>query len=364
MRSLRVFIIMILILGFLSGISSAQTVTELRQDFKQSQAELHQINTDLEEYKELEDALNQKNKRITDQLQNLIKTISDSTKQVDQITVEIATLESELHVLVTGLEADNIRHSQQDLKLVEAMNTAHALRGNNTFLDYLIFSEAQVYAQTADDYQKKKLEYEQVKSQIQKLIESQKKVVDYSVTARNQQREIEMEINSISMELHQVRQQVSNEQRKFYRQQIKVEQQAHQLRTKAGFTEFEWPLAEEGILTSDYGNRLHPVFNEQRFHTGVDLAVDSGTIIQAASDGIVTLSGTLGGYGLTVIIDHGEGLSTLYGHSSQLLVKEDQQVRRGDAVALVGSTGVSTGPHLHFEVRQENQHIDPWIWLP
>ena len=124
-----------------------------------------------------------------------------------------------------------------------------------------------------------------------------------------------------------------------------------------------WP-ASGGWISSYYGNRLHPILGYYRWHSGVDYAADSGRPILAMEDGTIILAGTNGGYGNCVIIDHGGGVSTLYGHASKILVKKGQDVIKGQTVALVGSTGLSTGPHLHFEVRVKGETQDPLKWLP
>jgi len=118
-----------------------------------------------------------------------------------------------------------------------------------------------------------------------------------------------------------------------------------------------------GEITSGFGWRMHPILGYRRFHAGVDFGADYGTVIQAADSGTVILAGWYGGYGNTVIIDHGGGLTSLYGHTSELYVSEGQAVQRGQAIAAVGSTGLSTGPHLHFEVRQNGEPTDPMAFL-
>lgn len=120
-----------------------------------------------------------------------------------------------------------------------------------------------------------------------------------------------------------------------------------------------WPVAGGGRVTSPYGNRIHPVLRERIFHTGIDIAASSGTAILAANDGRVIYTGYRGSYGNTVMIDHGGGIVTLYAHASSILVSEGQDVKRGDTVARVGSTGRSTGPHLHFEVRENGNYVNP-----
>ena len=121
----------------------------------------------------------------------------------------------------------------------------------------------------------------------------------------------------------------------------------------------------ESIVTSEFGYRRDPFTGETRGHSGMDLAVPTGTPIRAALPGTVTVSQyNAGGYGYYVMIDHGNGLSTLYGHNSRLLAQVGQTVEAGDVIALSGSTGRSTGPHLHFEVRVNGEQTDPRAYLP
>ena len=127
------------------------------------------------------------------------------------------------------------------------------------------------------------------------------------------------------------------------------------------------PIGENwrNVVTSEFGNRRDPFTGERRGHTGMDLAVPTGTSVRAALPGTVTVSTyNQGGYGYYVMIDHGSGLSTLYGHNSQLLARVGQTVEAGDVIALSGSTGRSTGPHLHFEVRINGERTNPRSYLP
>jgi len=118
-----------------------------------------------------------------------------------------------------------------------------------------------------------------------------------------------------------------------------------------------WPCA--GYFSSPFGYRVHPVLGYARFHSGCDIAAGTGTPIYATAAGRITNADYLGGYGLAVTIDHGSGLSTLYGHCSAVNVKNGDYVRKGQLIANVGSTGMSTGPHCHYEVHQNGAQIDP-----
>ncbi len=127
------------------------------------------------------------------------------------------------------------------------------------------------------------------------------------------------------------------------------------------------PIGENwrNVVTSEFGYRRDPFTGERKGHSGMDLAVPTGTSVRAALPGTVTVSTyNRGGYGYYVMIDHGSGLSTLYGHNSQLLVRVGQTVEAGDVIALSGSTGRSTGPHLHFEVRINGERTNPRSYLP
>lgn len=124
-----------------------------------------------------------------------------------------------------------------------------------------------------------------------------------------------------------------------------------------------WPTT--GVITSDFGIRVDPVYGGQAYHEGIDIADDYGTQVVATAAGTVTFAGpTDGGYGNLVEIDHGNGIVTRYGHNSVVLVSPGQQVRQGDVISLMGSTGKSTGSHLHYEVDVNGTPVDPIVFLP
>ena len=125
-----------------------------------------------------------------------------------------------------------------------------------------------------------------------------------------------------------------------------------------------WPVTAPARITSPFGLRIHPIHGTRKMHTGVDLAAPHGAPIWAASDGAVIHVGWRGGYGNTVEIDHGSGITTLYAHLSSTNVEVGQQVVRGAMIGASGQTGTATGPHLHFEVRQNNTPTNPLPFLP
>lgn len=123
---------------------------------------------------------------------------------------------------------------------------------------------------------------------------------------------------------------------------------------------FGWPSASSTYITSYYGRRVHPILGTVRGHGGLDIGAAYGTNVLAANDGTVIVAGyNAGGYGNYIIIDHGGGYTSLYGHNSSLSVSVGQKVTRGQVIAKCGSTGLSSGPHIHFEIRINNATVDP-----
>ena len=122
-----------------------------------------------------------------------------------------------------------------------------------------------------------------------------------------------------------------------------------------------WPVP--GRVSSEFGWRVDPIHGQRKFHQGIDLAAAEGTPVRACMPGRVILSDYRDGYGNVVVVDHGNGFTTLYAHNRENLACEGDWVRAGQALAHLGSTGRSTGPHLHFEVRRHGRHLDPADFL-
>ena len=131
--------------------------------------------------------------------------------------------------------------------------------------------------------------------------------------------------------------------------------------TGSGNGSLSWPCA--GTVVSPFGYRIHPILGYRKLHTGIDIAAAYGVPIHSSAAGTVIYASWMGGYGNVIIVDHGDGLSTLYAHQSSLAVGNGAHVARGQTIGYVGSTGFSTGPHLHYEVRVNGNPVDPMGYL-
>ena len=199
------------------------------------------------------------------------------------------------------------------------------------------------------------------KKQLDKVfaqVEAKKKLVEAKTAERKviydraleEQNRLEREYN----ELMESSKNISN--------MIQNMEQAGTMGAVNGTGQFIWPI--RGEITSPYGWRTHPIFGTRTFHSGIDIGADYGEPILAADSGTVIYAGWISGYGNAVMIDHGGGLVTLYGHNTEVLVSEGQQVSQGRVIAHAGSTGNSTGPHCHFEVRLHGETVNPLNYLP
>ncbi|MYJ36896.1 MAG: peptidoglycan DD-metalloendopeptidase family protein [Acidimicrobiaceae bacterium] len=195
-------------------------------------------------------------------------------------------------------------------------------------------------------------------------LEIQSRIEEWNLVSADIERsdkEMEQEIFRIEEEIRRREEERRRQEEEARRRAIEEERRRHEAE-HGPFELVAWPA--DGEKTSGFGPRVHPIFGTVRQHNGIDLGGDTGDRVRAARSGEVILAGQRGGFGNTIVIYHGLGYSTLYAHLSRIEVSEGQNVQSGDRIGAIGSTGWSTGPHLHFELRIDGKAVDPTPYLP
>ncbi|MEM6753096.1 MAG: peptidoglycan DD-metalloendopeptidase family protein [Cyanobacteria bacterium P01_C01_bin.38] len=368
------------------GQGSSKTINKLKQERKQIQQQHKDV---VKEKKRLNNLQQEAQKRLGGLEENLQTTnsqIEDSETRLQMATLRLQQLQADLassKVSYAQRQASTVARlkylqrspvSQGWAVLLQSRNLNDFLsRRRNLKLVYQ--ADQKVLAkltQEANQIKQQKTDIEQKKNEIT-LIRQQllAQKADYQgqaglqadlVQRLNSDRialdaaRIQLEKDSLSV-ANLIKQKVAEEQARIAA--AKAKSQARRFVRGSGIM----ALPSSGYISSPYGWRSHPILGRGRLHTGIDFAAGYGATIRAADSGTVLYSGWYGGYGKTVIINHGKGITTLYGHSSKLYVNAGESVKRGQAIAAIGSTGLSTGPHLHFEVRKNGSPVNPANYL-
>lgn len=320
--------------------------------------------------------------------------LTEIQEKLDDLNDAIDEKQKELDQTKLNLEKAKKNEEIQYAAMKQRIRFMYEKR-DNTYLDVILSAKGFGDLLNKTEYVSNLAEYDNI--QLEKLIETKNQVI-----------ELEKKLQSENEELQDIRQQVKEDEAavetlisakkdeietydadignkeqmvKAYQQQIAdqdatiksleaaIEEERKRLaasnQTVATYDggQFTFPCPNYTRVSDDYGNRIHPTLGVQQFHNGVDLAAPSGSPILAAYNGTViaaAYSSTMGNY---IMIDHGDGLFTIYMHASSLLVSSGDSVSAGQKIALVGSTGRSTGPHLHFSVRLNGSYVSPWNYL-
>ena len=349
---------------------------------------------------DLQNRKNELNNQITEaneQVENIQIELTDTLKQIDNLDQKIETYQGQVDELNGKLEILQNQIKTAEEKLTNLENNYKIQRktfqnrivaqyeaGDVQYLDvllssntlsefisnYYLIGEIAKYDRTLlDNIDRQKNEIEKIKTTLterEKNLKTVKENKEKTATALENAKVIK---NSYAKQLTDSEKETQAKIAEYQRELDNLEAQIVTITSiKVGEDyvggEFAWPAPGYSTITSKYGMRVHPILKTHRVHSGTDIAMPMGAYIIAANDGVVTKAGySSTGYGNMVLIDHGGGVSTLYGHGSEILVQTGQTVKRGDIIMKAGSTGWSTGPHLHFEVRINGQHVDslPYI---
>lgn len=319
-------------------------------------------------------------KTVAEEIDSLDRQMDKASIEIDEAKEEIAKLQVDIESTLKELEVAEEKLKEKDDLFKQRIRVMY-MNGNTGYLEILLsskdvkdFLSRKDMVQSIAEHDKKLLEY--IKNQRDEIeqkkttLEAQRASVEASKakleSRRKQLEEVSREKSSLMTRLKADTEALEREYDKLNNYAKEIESKILQMQstgtTYSGGV-MQWPLPSSSRITSRFGYRNHPVLKRKKLHTGLDIGARSGSTVVAASSGTVIHSGWLGSYGKTIMIDHGGGIVTLYAHNSSLVVSKGQSVSRGQTISKVGSTGMSTGPHLHFEVRKNGKYVDPLGWV-
>lgn len=371
-----------------------ESIREKEAEIEAARKEVSNLKSNLTDVEALKKELEQSKSDLTTYVTELDNKLSGIQEKIQQYNTLIA--EKEVQIEETTAELNEaIRQQEEQYEAMKKRIQFMYERGDTFYLE-LLFSATSFsdminkadYIEALSEYDQKKLEeYVEIKEMVQlckEELEAEKEVLDEAKAAVEAEEanisaligEKEAQIVSVSSDISnkeaaikeyedmiaQENAEIAALEKAVAEEKARLEAENAQARIYNGGM-FAFPCPGYKRISDEYGNRIHPILGTQQFHNGVDLAAPSGTPILAAYDGDVVAAAYSGSMGNYIMIDHGSGLYTIYMHCSALYVSKGQTVTKGQNIAAVGSTGRSTGPHLHFSVRLNGSYVSPWNYL-
>ena len=377
----------------LSDITS-DSIKEMEGQISNANEEKEDLEDSLQQVKTLVSQLKQEKQDLNEYITELDYNLVVIEEQIEDLIAQIAVKETEIAeteaLLAEAKEVEANQHEAMDnrIRLMYMQGEQHYLEMLLTARSFSDFLNRAVYVNAVAMYDKMQLEqFVQTREYVELCEEQlrlQKEILDATkVAVEEEQEALETLIAQKQEEIIKYETSISNKEESIEEYEAMIaaqdelikELEAAVIAEKKKILEengtvliydggqFKFPLASYTRISDDYGWRIHPILNVKQFHNGVDFAAPKGTAIYAAYDGEVvaaTYSSTMGNY---VMINHGDGLYTIYMHASALYCSKGDIVVRGETIAAVGTTGRSTGNHLHFSVRKDGSYVSPWEYL-
>ena len=360
-----VAILLMLTFAVETSLASAATLSQIRNNIKNKQQELNESRA--------------KEKSLGDQVNSLEQQINSKQSDIDELEASISEAQAKLETLEEELAAAEEKVNTQNENLNARLRNMYK-NGSVGFIDVLMdsgsFSEflnnlslvEKVYTSDQDVLEELQKAYDEIDAKKKEIETLQAELSESKATMEEQKSSLEADKASVEKKKSEIAADSAETQRELDKLEADAQALTSSIRNSGSSSSsskynggiMAWPVPSCHTVSSGYGGRIHPTTGKYKFHGGLDIPGSYGSAIVAANSGKVIWAGNRGAsYGNYVIIDHGGGVSTLYGHSSKVLVSTGQSVSRGQRIANVGSTGRSTGPHCHFEVRINGSRVNP-----
>ena len=359
---------------------SAASLSEIRKEIKQKESELS-------EGREKEGSLASQMLQLEEDIESMQSSIDELDAAIAEGEDQLVTLEAELKEAESkvDIQNDNLGSRLRNMYKSGTVGFIDVLLDSGSFSDFLnnLDMVEKIYSSDRETLAGLEEAYDEIDTKKKEVETLQAELNESRAVAEKEKAELEEDKATVSAQKSEIAS--SNEETEAMLADLRADAEAmNKIAAEKGSSSsnssysgsstssgapssgsMAWPVPSVGTshITSIYGWRTHPIFGVGRGHTGVDIGAPHGSSVVAANAGKVIYSGWFGGYGNCVQIDHGGGVTTLYGHNSKLLVSVGQRVSRGQTIAKVGSTGDSTGPHCHFEVRINGKHVDPLDYI-
>jgi len=342
-----------------------------------AQKKQESINKELNSVQSSKKQAQEEKNRLQKDINNIKSQLELQNKTYEQLQEELRLLNEELEQYTAAVEEAERKYSDQKDTLKTRLRVMYENSQSSSMVNFLIQSKniidfferlelvsmiserdsqlvEELKIAKLDVEYKRQLKEEETGNARNKVAEAKNRLEELSVSRAA----LEGEYNRSLQKLREL----EKKEDQLLKESENIAKEIQRLQSSGSYAggSMVWPYPGNKSIGSYFGMRYHPILKVNRMHNGLDIGGRQGDTIVAANKGTVIVAGwSSGGYGNYVIIDHGGGISTLYGHASQLLVKVGDKVEAGQAIAKVGSTGLSTGPHLHFEVRKNGTPVNP-----
>ncbi len=377
----------------MSSVTSA-SIKEKEEQISQKKNEKDSLQDSLAGLKTLKKDLEIQKAGLKEYLKELDDTLALVVQNIADLKEKIRVKEEEIRETEAELESAIRREENQREAMAIHIRLVYE-RGSDSMVDMLLRAKSFGDFLNRADHVEKMVAYDQEMLEAYKMVteyvelckeelQLEKEILDETKAGvEAEQKNLEDLIEQKNRDITRYENDIDNKEKaiKEYEEQIRLQEEEIKLLEQAVAEErkkllasngkvisydggmFKFPLASMTAVSDEYGWRINPISGKQEFHNGVDLAAPGGTDIYAAYDGIVVGAAYNNSMGNYVMINHGDGLYTIYMHASKLYVKKDDVVARGETIAAVGTTGYSTGNHLHFTVRLNGSYVSPWEYL-